>query len=96
MATEPDSAPELSRGERWSRTFERLRVAFWALVAGILGLYFYGLFLGIYSPLQLGVLSIVCLALLIAFALHEVRLRMERRKHPPHEFDHRDRERRGW
>lgn len=76
--------------------FEQLRVAFWALTAGIIGLYLYGLFLGIYSPLQLGVLSVVCLVLLVLFAIHEVRLRRERRKFPPHTFDHRDRERRGW
>jgi hypothetical protein len=76
--------------------FEKLRVVFWALAAGVVGLYLYGLFLGIYSPLQLGVLSIVCLALLVLFAIHEFRLRQERKAHPPHEFDHADRERRGW
>ena len=76
--------------------FARFRVAFWALAAGILGLYLYGLFLGIYGPLELGLLSFVCLGLLVLFVVHEVRLRRERRKFPPHEFDHTDRERRGW
>lgn len=76
--------------------FEKLRVVFWALTAGVVGLYLYGLFLGIYSPLQLGLLSIVCLVLLVLFAIHELRLRQQRKKFPPHEFDHTDRERRGW
>lgn len=96
MATDPDSAREPSRGERWWQMLERLRVLFWALTAGVVGLYLYGLFLGIYSPLQLGALSIVCLVLLAGFAVHEVRLRRERQRHPPHELDHSDRERRGW
>ena len=30
---------------------ERFRVFFWVLAAGILGMYLYGLFLGIYGPL---------------------------------------------
>jgi hypothetical protein len=76
--------------------FERFRVAFWALTAGVLGLYLYGLFIGIYGPLELGLLSFVCIALLVLFAIHEVRLRREMRRHPPHTFDHADRERRGW
>lgn len=76
--------------------FEKFRVVFWALVAGVVGLYLFGLFLGVYSPLELGVLSIFCLALLVAFAIHEVQLRRARRLHPPHELDHTDRERRGW
>jgi hypothetical protein len=58
-----------------TETFNKFRLFFWALAAGIIGLYFYGLFLGLYSPLQLGALSLVCLALLILFAIHEVRLR---------------------
>jgi hypothetical protein len=76
--------------------FEKFRVVFWALTAGVLGLYLFGLFLGIYSPLQLGALSIVCLVLLVMFAIHEVRLRRELRANPPRELDHSDRERRGW
>ncbi len=76
--------------------FARFRVAFWALAAGIIGLYLFGLFLGIYGPLELGLLSIVCLVLLVMFAIHEVRLRRELRANPPRELDHSDRERRGW
>lgn len=76
--------------------FEQFRVVFWAVTAGVIGLYLFGLFLGVYSPLQLGALSVLCLALLVLFTIHEVLLRRERRKHPPHEFDHTDRERRGW
>lgn len=76
--------------------FERFRVAFWALAAALIALYGIGLFLGIYSPLQLGLLSFVCLGTIVLFAVHEVRLRREIRRHPPHTFDHADRERRGW
>jgi TRAP-type C4-dicarboxylate transport system permease large subunit len=78
------------------RAFDKFRAVFWALAAGVVGLYLYGLFLGIYSPLQLGLLSVVCLVLLVMFAMHELALRRERRSHPPKEFDHTDRERRGW
>jgi hypothetical protein len=76
--------------------YERFRVAFWAFSAGIIGLYLYGLFIGIYGPLGLGLLSIICIALIVLFAIHEIRLRREMRRHPPHTFDHADRERRGW
>ncbi len=69
---------------------------FWALAAGVLGLYLYGLFLGIYSPLELGAVSIVCLVLLVVFAIHEARLRLELKNRPRRELDHSDRERRGW
>jgi hypothetical protein len=79
-----------------SELFARFRVAFWALAAGVIGLYLYGLFTGVYSPLQLGTLSFVCLGLIVLFAIHEVRLRREMRRHPPHTYDHTDRERRGW
>ena len=76
--------------------FEKFRVAFWLLSAAVLGLYLYGLFLGIYGPLELGALSIVCLVLLVLFAIHELRLRRELASRPRRELDHADRERRGW
>lgn len=76
--------------------FARFRVVFWALAAGIIGLYLYGLFVGIYGPLELGLLSFACLGLIVLFAIHELRLRREMRRHPPHSYDHTDRERRGW
>jgi hypothetical protein len=75
--------------------FERFRVAFWVFAAGLVGLYLYGLVWGAYSPLQLGVLSFACLALLALFVFHEVRLRLALRN-SPHEIDHSDKERRGW
>lgn len=84
----------------WSRSVElfgRFRVAFWAFSAGLVGLYLYGLIWGAYSPLDLGggVLSIVCITLLVLFAIHEVHMRREMRRHR-HDMDHSDRERRGF
>jgi hypothetical protein len=76
-------------------TFARFRVAFWVFTAGFVGLYLYGLFLGIYAPLQLGALSVACLVLLVLFGIHEWRMRVEQREHP-REVDHTDRERRGF
>ncbi len=75
--------------------FERFRVAFWVLAAGIVGLYLYGLVWQAYSPLQLGLLSVICLSLLTLFIVHEVMLRRDLRKHP-REVDHTDKERRGF
>jgi membrane protein implicated in regulation of membrane protease activity len=75
--------------------FERFRAAFWILTAAIVGMYFYGLALGIYAPLELGLISFACLALLVAFTVHEVLLRRELRDHP-REVDHTDKERRGF
>jgi hypothetical protein len=77
------------------QAFERFRVAFWVGAAAIIGLYLYGLFVGIYSPLELGALSFACLALLVLFTIHEVRMRLELRAHP-REVDHTDKERRGF
>jgi hypothetical protein len=77
------------------QAFARFRVAFWVASAGILGLYLYGLAWGAYSPLELGVLSVVCVALLVLFVFHEVRLRLEIHRHP-REVDHTDKERRGF
>ncbi len=77
------------------QTFERFRVAFWVFSAGVVGLYLYGLVWQAYSPLQLGALSVVCLALLALFVVHEVMLRRDLRNHP-REVDHTDRERRGF
>jgi len=76
-------------------TFERFRVAFWVFAAGIVGLYLYGLIWGAYTPLQLGALSVGCLALLALFIFHEIRMRIELHRHP-REVDHTDRERRGF
>jgi hypothetical protein len=75
--------------------FERFRVAFWVAAAAITGFYLYGLFLGIYAPLELGLLSFTCLTLLVLFTIHEVLLRRELRNHP-REVDHADKERRGF
>ena len=77
--------------------FGRFRVAFWAFSAGIVGLYVYGLVWGAYSPLDLGggILSFICLTLLVLFIIHEVLLRREMRLHR-HDMDHSDRERRGF
>ena len=77
-----------------SSHFERFRHLFWALAVGVIGLYVFGLVLGVYSPLELGLLSAVCLALIVMFTIHELRLRRELREHP--DRDHTDRERRGW
>jgi uncharacterized membrane protein len=77
------------------QTFERFRVAFWVFSAGVVGLYLYGLVWQAYSPLQLGALSVVCLALLALFVVHEVMLRRDLRNHP-REVDHADKERRGF
>jgi TRAP-type C4-dicarboxylate transport system permease large subunit len=76
--------------------FVRFRVAFWALTAGVIGLYLYGLASGVYGPFELGTLSVACILLIVLFAIHEVRLRREIARHPPHSYDHSDRERRGW
>ena len=43
----------------------------------------------------LGLLSFVCIGLLVLFVFHEVRLRRELHKHP-REVDHTDKERRGF
>ena len=75
--------------------FERFRVAFWVFTAGIVALYLYGLIWRAYSPLELGLISVVCLTLLPLFAVHEVLLRRELRNHR-REPDHSHRERRGF
>ena len=77
-----------------SGNLNRVRAVFWALSAGVVVLYVYGLVLGVYGPLQLGLLSAVCIVLLIGLAIHEARVRRALRadRHP----DHKDRERRGW
>jgi hypothetical protein len=75
--------------------FERFRVAFWVLAAGIVGLYLYGLVWQAYSPLELGLLSVICIILLGMFVAHEVMLRRDLRRHP-REVDHTDKERRGF
>ena len=76
-------------------TFERFRVAFWVFAAGIIGLYLYGLVWRAYSPLELGVLSVICLSLLGLFVAHEVMLRRDLRRQP-RQVDHTDKERRGF
>ncbi len=77
------------------QAFAKFRVGFWVFSAGIIGLYLYGLFFQAYSPLELGVISVVCLTLLGLFAVHEVLLRRELHNHP-REVDHTDKERRGF
>ena len=37
--------------------FERFRLLLWALAAAVIGFYIYGLILGLYGPLELGLLS---------------------------------------
>jgi membrane protein implicated in regulation of membrane protease activity len=80
--------------------FEKFRLLLWGLAAGVVGLYLYGLFLGLYSPLQLGLLSAVCLALIILFGIHELRLRRELRAGTYHDEyaseTHAAKERRGF
>ena len=78
-----------------SETFAKFRIAFWVFSAGVIGLYIDGLVWGAYTPLQLGVLSVVCLVLLPLFVFHEIRLRIDLQRHP-REVDHTDRERRGF
>lgn len=60
-----------------------------------MALYLIGLFMGVYSPLELGVMSVLCIALLVLFTIHEVRLRRALGRDRGL-VDHRDRERRGW
>jgi membrane protein implicated in regulation of membrane protease activity len=57
--------------------FEKFRLLLWGLAGIMIGLYLYGLFLGLYGALQLGLLSVLCLALIVLFAIHELRLRRE-------------------
>lgn len=75
--------------------FEKLRVLFWTLTAGLLALYVFGLVLGVYSPLELGLLSVLCVVLLVLFTIHEIRLR-RKLKAEPRQVDHADKERRGF
>jgi hypothetical protein len=80
--------------------FERFRLLLWGLAAAVIGLYIYGLILGVYGPLELGLLSVVCLALIVLFTIHELRLRRELRKGKFHDEyareGHDARERRGY
>jgi membrane protein implicated in regulation of membrane protease activity len=80
--------------------FERFRLLLWALAAAVIGFYFYGLFLGLYGPLELGLLSVVSLSLIVLFTIHELRLRRELRKGKYHDEyareGHDARERRGY
>jgi hypothetical protein len=75
--------------------FARFRVFFWVLTAGIVGMYVYGLALGIYAPLELGLLSFLCLGLLVGFSVHEILLHREQQANPQR-TDRADKERRGW
>lgn len=80
--------------------FERFRLFLWGIAAGVVGLYAYGLFLGIYGPLELGLISIACLGLIVLFAWHEIRVRRELKTPEGHERHarsaHTQRERRGF
>jgi TRAP-type C4-dicarboxylate transport system permease large subunit len=80
--------------------FEWFRLLLWALAAAVIGFYIYGLVLGIYSPLELGLLSVVSLSLIVLFTIHEVRLRRELREGKYHDEyareGHDARERRGF
>jgi len=59
--------------------FERFRLLLWALAAAVIGFYIYGLLLGLYGPLELGLLSVVSLCLIVLFTIHEFRTRRELR-----------------
>lgn len=80
--------------------FTRFRVLLWGLAAGVIVLYVFGLVLGVYGPLELGVLSVICLVLIVLFAVHEIRLQRAVREHGASEGTererHADRERRGF
>lgn len=80
--------------------FEKFRLLLWGLAGIVIGLYLYGLILGLYAPLELGLLSAVCLALIVLFAIHELRLRRELRAGTHHDEyaseTHAARERRGF
>ena len=80
--------------------FERFRLLLWALAAAVIGFYIYGLILGLYGPLELGLLSVVSLALIVLLTIHELRLRRELRKGKYHDEyareGHDARERRGY
>ena len=60
--------------------FERFRLLLWTLAAAVIGFYIYGLFLGLYGPLELGLLSVLSLFLIVLFTIHELRLRREPRR----------------
>ena len=83
-----------------SSFFERFRLLLWALAAAVIGFYIYGLFLGLYGPLELGLLSVVSLSLIVLFTIHELRLRRELREGKYHDEyareGHDARERRGF
>jgi len=72
----------------------------WALAAAVIGFYVYGLLLGLYGPLELGLLSVVSLSLIVLFTIHELRLRRELREGKYHDEyaqeGHDARERRGF
>lgn len=80
--------------------FERFRLLLWALAAAVIGFYIYGLLLGLYGPLELGLLSAVSLALIVLITIHELRLRRELRAGRHHDEyareGHDARERRGF
>ena len=80
--------------------FERFRLLLWALAAAVIGFYIYGLILGLYGPLELGLLSVVSLSLIVLFTIHELRLRRELREGKYHDEyareGHDARERRGY
>ena len=80
--------------------FERFRLLLWTLAAAVIGFYIYGLFLGLYGPLELGLLSVLSLFLIVLFTIHELRLRRELRKGKFHDEyaseSHEARERRGF
>jgi TRAP-type C4-dicarboxylate transport system permease large subunit len=79
---------------------ERFRLLLWALAAAVIGFYIYGLILGLYGPLELGLLSVVSLALIVLFTIRELRLRPELREGKFHDEyareGHDARERRGY
>jgi hypothetical protein len=85
---------------RLASFFERFRLLLWALAGAVIGFYLYGLILGLYGPLELGLLSALSLSLIVLVAIHEVRLRRELRAGKYHDEyaseGHAARERRGY
>jgi hypothetical protein len=77
---------------------ERFRLLLWALAAAVIGFYIYGLILGLYGPLELGLLSVVSLALIVLFTIRELRPELrEGKSHDEYAREGHDaRERRGY
>ena len=56
---------------------QTLVIGAWLIALGYLGLYLYGLFLGVFSPGELIGFTLLAIAIAVAFAVHVVRYRWE-------------------